>query len=327
MTERPTSQSIVRREPERASWFEDRRRSAAARFGAAKDFVRDRRGAALAAAVAVLAVSGAGVYAAGSGGREEDHATSIEARVANGEKRLGELGAETKRAEDRLAEVQKRANARESEAAEAEERIAALEKRRESLTREVAELVAPVSPGGEQSERASARDDLGGLPPDESEDAAVSRASVDETDAARHTGDGSDRSAATVDRAALRQRARVEARPASVDEAATAAYDGETSPVRVFIHVRSADPIARERAAAVAAELERRGVKVAQIRGVRLAVRRDTVRFFYDQDRAAVPALQDAVRSVSPDGFVPLAKDLRSYGAPPRRGTIEIWLS
>ena len=311
----------------KSAWREDARRSVNARIGGLKDFARERRWPVL-AAVAIVALSGAGVVAS-VGGSGSDQADALDKAISEKNKRVASLDADRKRHEDRLAELQKQINARESQIAESEERVAALEKRRVGLERQVAELVAPVSGG--HSERvddvaaplpeprdlhASSADDAGS-PPDESAGRKPSTAQVDD-----HVAAESARA-----HAPSAERIRVSSRKsASVEDAALSDREA-VGPVRVFIHVRSADPRARERAAAIAAELQRRGLSVAEIRGVMRPVRRDAVRYFYDQDRDAIPGLQDAVRSVSPRAGAPEVKDFRSYGAPPRQGTIELWLS
>lgn len=310
-----------------SAWREDVRRSLSARIGGLRDFTRERRWPVL-AAVAIVALSGAGVVAS-VGGATTDRAEALDKTLADKEKRVAALDADRKRHEDRLAALQKQINARESETAEAEERIAALEKRRAGLERQVAELVAPVAgdepkeaggagaplPEARDREASSAND--ADMPPDEAGGRAPSTASVDR----RASSDlGSRRSPAI-------ERIRAASRDDGPTDTAEFADHSVAASVRVFIHVRSDDPQARERAAAVAAELRRRGVSVAEIRGVLRPVRRDAVRFFYDQDRDAVPELRDALRSASPRGGEPEVRDLRSYGAPPKRGTLEIWLS
>lgn len=304
----------------KSAWREDARRSINARLGDFKDFARERRWPAL-AAVAIVALSGAGVVA-GAGGSASERADALERSVAEKEKRVAALDADRKRGEDRLAELQKQINARESQIADSEERVAALEKRRAGLEHQVAELVAPVSSG--RTERLSdarpaasqapdlqaSSNDVADMPPDEAADQEPSTAVVDEA------------------RAGSRKANSERIRTASRDDGAIDAVDRPVAgPVRVFIHVRADDAAALERASAVAAELRRRGVTVAQIRGVRLPVRRDSVRFFYDQDRGAVPGLQDAVQSAWPRAGRWDVRDFRSYGAPPRQGTIELWLS
>ncbi|MFC7052048.1 hypothetical protein ACFQI3_05020 [Hansschlegelia quercus] len=101
-----------------------------------------------------------------------------------------------------------------------------------------------------------------------------------------------------------------------------------TGRVRVFIHVPIGAAGTLARARAIAAELARDGVAVADIRSVPHAVRRDAVRYFYDADRAALGTVERAVRDASPPGGPPpAAQDFRGYAAPPRPGTLEIWLS
>lgn len=321
-----SSGGAARKEAGSSSWRDDARRSANARFGAVRDFVRDRRWAVVAAA-AVLALSGAGL-AAGVGASSE-RADALEKTVAERERQVADLDAARKRHEDRLAELQKQINAKESQIAETEERTAALEKRREGLQRQVAELVAPVAPGATERvadgstkphgpDVAASSADVADVPPDETADAGPSTAQVDE-----------DARTAAVEPRREPRAERIRAASRVDDAAGGVSLDDRSAaaPVRVFIHVRAADRAARERAAAVAAELRRRGVASVEIRGVRLPVARDAVRFFYDEDRGAIPELQDAVRSASPSGRAPVVNDFRSFGAPPRRGTIELWLS
>jgi Skp family chaperone for outer membrane proteins len=297
------------------------------------------------AAIAVALVSGAGVFA-GASGEDAARLKSIEASIAERQKALAALDEERKGREDALADVQRRANAKESELAEASERVAALEERRGALQRQVAELAGPVSPSDEGS--AVVADDAAAEPADlapqpvtapipEARDPGPSPTrqaglsdSAEPRDARSAEGGGERREAASLaavdGRAPAARMASAEASSAAVDEAARDI--AAAGPVRVFIHVRSSDQAARNRARAVAAELRRRGVSVAEIRGVRLPVRRDSVRFFYDADRTAVPELQEAVRDASSSaGAPPVAQDYRSYGAPPRPGTIELWLS
>jgi hypothetical protein len=90
--------------------------------------------------------------------------------------------------------------------------------------------------------------------------------------------------------------------PASRVSEGPPAASPPTGTVRVFIHVPIGAPAALARARAIAAELVRDGVAVADIRSVPHAVRRDAVRFFYDADRAALGAVERAVRDASPPG-------------------------
>ena len=284
---------------------------------------RSSRGWAVAAVTAagVVLAAGAGMVAnAGSTGVDEQRA--IEARISDREKRVVELDVARKQREDQLAELTKRVNLSESHLADAADRISTLEKRREALQNQVAELTGPVSsdvverlPDDGDTSQVGVED---ATPPDETTTAKVdARPSIPEP---RVRPVRMDPAPAPPSRASV-----VDSEPEIV---ATAAPSGDAGPVRVFIHIRSSDPAARNRARAVAAELRRRGVAVAEIRGVRLPVRRDAVRYFYDQDRSAVSRLQDAIRNSSaPNGAAPVAQDFRSFGAPPRRGTIELWLS
>jgi hypothetical protein len=271
----------------------------------------------------------------GAGDHKVNQAKGLDAAIAEREKRVAALDEERKRREDALADLQRRANAKESELAETGERVAALEERRGALQRQVAELTGPVAPSA--GEPAVAADDFGIPAEDGALQEAPRAAPADQPSGSTATVDAPPRPALDADRSSARMAndavpspppgPAVE-RPAS-DEA-TPAVDRPAQTagsVRVFIHVRSSDPVARNRARAVAAELRRRGVSVAEIRGVRLPVRRDSVRFFYDADRGAVSELQRAVRDASTGGANPVAQDYRSYGAPPRPGTIELWLS
>lgn len=284
---------------------------------------RSSRGWAVAAVTAagVLFAAGAGMIAsAGSAGTEE--VRSVEARIADREKRVSELDAERKRREEQLAELTKRVNASESQLGDATDRVSSLEKRRQALQQQVAELTGPVSsdvverlPDDGEASPASLSD---ASPPDEAKTAEVETSPRIPEPRVRPV---------RADPAPPPSRAAVMDSD-TADIVATATPGDGAGPVRVFIHIRSSDPAARNRARAVAAELRRRGVAVAEIRGVRLPVRRDAVRYFYDQDRSAVSTLQDAIRNSSaPNGAAPVAQDFRSFGAPPRRGTIELWLS
>jgi hypothetical protein len=118
------------------------------------------------------------------------------------------------------------------------------------------------------------------------------------------------------------------AAPAPRISADAPSASSSTAGVRVFIHVPVGVAGALARARAIAAELARDGVAVADIRSVPHAVRRDAVRYFYDADRAALGTVERAVRDTSPPGGQPpAAQDFRGYAAPPRPGTLEIWLS
>jgi hypothetical protein len=286
---------------------------------------RSSRGWAVAAVTAfsVAMTAGAGMVAKAGAG-DADAARSLNAQITEREKRVADLDAERKRREDQLAELTRRVNASESQLAESAERVSSLEKRREILQRQVAELAGPVSPDFVERPPSEAESTTVNLddasPPDEMTEAAAAP-----TPPARPAPEEARVRPVKAEPPAPLSRAAVADSDQPDIVAATAAQKG---PVRVFIHVRSSDPAARNRARAVAAELQRRGVAVAEIRGVRLPVRRDAVRYFYDQDRSAASILQDAVReSSSPGGAAPLAQDFRSFGAPPRRGTIELWLS
>jgi hypothetical protein len=301
-----------------------------------------------ACALTLALLSGASVVAKVGGGGA-DPARSVEATIAEREARLAELDAERKRREDGLAEIQRRANAKESELAETTERVAALEQERESLKRQVAELAGPVSPTEGDATVADAGEPVEQIGMDQPAPAAANGTAQSSTepsaapDRAPLPPVAPAREASTEPVAPLppvrgELAANDEPRPALMrtaaqadrtgDDAAVMADEGARTPgVRVFIHVRSSDAAARDRARAVAAELRRRGVSVAQIRGVRLPVRRDSVRYFYDADRRAVSALQQAVQEASEAGDAPVAQDYRSYGSPPKPGTIELWLS
>ncbi|WP_271200294.1 hypothetical protein [Methylopila turkensis] len=197
------------------------------------------------------------------------------------------------------------------EVAEQEKRIAELVERRKTLEKQVADLAAPLSDPGnaeraptERSEPA-ARDDT---PVEESSNAARERAAVmTSTDAPERPGATPPLETANADPGAE----------------ATAA----PGPVRVFIHVRAGDPTARARADALAQALQDDGVEVAGIRGVPRAVRRDTVRYYYDDDQLAVGTLERALRGASSRSSAPLTQDFRNRRIAPRKGTLEIWLS
>lgn len=288
---------------------------------------RSSRGWAVAGitAAAVLVAAGTGLMANPSSHGAEA-AKSVEAKIADREKRVAELDGERKRREDQLAELKRRVNASESHLADTTEQVSTLDKQRETLQLQVAELTGPVSSTGgetvpnEPSETPSASIDEPSSPqailaPVETKRVPAPFKPANDVPRLRNV---------KADDAAPVSRAAVDLERDQPDLVASTT----SGPVRVFIHVRSTDPAARSRARAVAAELRRRGVSVAEIRGVRLPVRRDAVRYFYDRDRSAVSTLQDAVREFSsPSGAAPLAQDFRSFGAPPRPGTIELWLS
>lgn len=250
--------------------------------------------------VAVAAIAfllGAGVVAV-AGGLSGARSDSRVAGLADRESRVAAAEADGTRRAEALAELDRRYAAKEREVADASARLAKLDDRRQALEREIAELIAPVAapPSEREVEQAAALQPADPSPPDEAGD--------------------------------LPQRAASETASAERPEITAVAAQQLGGVTRVFIHVRSADPAARERARAVAEELRRRGVAVAEIRGVRYPVRKDAVRFFYDADRAAVGALQDAVRQASAPGDpAPQEQDFRTYRAPPQRGTLELWLS
>lgn len=262
--------------------------------------------AAGAAGLVGLSLAGAGVLGAADG----DARTSMSER----EQSLAAREASLRLREAQLSDFERRKNEAESAARDAERRLAELETRRSDLQRQVAELTAPIAPSA-GDDHARAADDPS--PPDESPgDGALSAAS-------RPAGGTPEPSSARVDAAVD------VAQPAggASARAAAVALPG-AGLTRVFIHVPSTDPVARARAQAVAAELRRRGVNVAEIRGVPRAVRRDAVRYYYDADREAVTTLQEAVRQASPRDEAPAqAQDFRGYRAPPRPGTLELWLS
>jgi hypothetical protein len=278
------------------------------------------------AATLGLAVAAFALVSGSGPSREETAAgRELSGKIVEAEKRLASLDAERKRREDVLAELERRKNARESELAEAEERVAALEERRSALSGEVAELEAPASAevvtgAGAPTAGAPTR-----IPPTRAARAAAAANGdhLSPNDSAPNDpridpvvpAEAAQPTAAAADAPA--------AEPPAETRNATAA-----GPVRVFIHVRAVDRAAQARARAVASELRRRGVAVAGIRNVPYAVRVDAVRYFYDADRNAVPDLQQAVRDASlPDDPTPVAQDYRGYRAPPRPGTVELWLS
>lgn len=295
---------------------------------------RKRLAFAGAALVAAL-VAGAGlVGATGSGSGKPDVAASLAER----EKRLAELDAETRRRAEALAEIERRSAAKKSELADNTTRVAQLEQRKHALEREIAELIAPVSAPEIERDQARGQQDAvlapnDPSPPDEDADLRAPRTDIAKTDIAESDvartdvarGGEAQKDPSRVEQTEVPQTARSATSSQDVAVSGQQEFGGGT---RVFIHVRSADPAARERAMAVAAELRRRGVTVAEIRGVRYPVRQDAVRYFYDADRAAISALQEAVRQAStPGGPAPKTQDYRDFRAPPRQGTLELWLS
>lgn len=270
-----------------------------------RDPVRLRRASVMFAGALAVAVAGGSWLAFASSDRE----TAVGSALADRERRLIELDAEIVRRAGRISEMDLRRAALEAEIAETERRSAAVEAKRAGAMRELAELTAPVAPTG---------DELASVVRPDAEPAseifAPETSGVAETATTPSRSDSPDDAPQTA------------TSPQSEPAISTGAAAG--GQVRVFIHVRSTDRAARERAGAVAQELRRRGVAVAEIRGVMRPVRRDAVRFFYDADRAAVTTLQEAVRHASqPNDAEPQSQDFRSYGAPPRPGTLELWLS
>ncbi|MDR4305455.1 hypothetical protein IHQ68_02305 [Chelatococcus sambhunathii] len=270
-----------------------------------------------AGAVGLVALSLAGVSIVGAA--SDDARTSMSER----EQSLAARETSLRLREAELSDFERRKTEAESAARDAERRLAELETRRSDLQRQVAELTAPIAPAAEDERRAPAAGDDHARaaddpsPPDEDPgDGALSTAS-------RPAGETPNPSSARVDAAA--EVAKPEGRASGRLAAVALPGAGLT---RVFIHVPFTDPVARARAQAVAAELRRRGVDVAEIRGVPRRVRRDAVRYYYDADREAVTTLQEAVRQASPRDEAPAqAQDFRGYRAPPRPGTLELWLS
>ncbi|GLK57202.1 hypothetical protein JOD31_003844 [Methylopila capsulata] len=229
--------------------------------------------------------------------------------------KLAALEAERERAADAAARREAKRLDDDARKAVVERELAELERQRDALKREVAELAAPLS----SPEQPAARPE-GPTQPDEAQ-ADVAEAPADEA------GEAPAARAARTDQGPIVARASTERdqperSAATVDDPLTAEPEGS---VRVFIHVRASDARAIARARAVAAELEREGVAVAGIRGVPFPVRQDAMRYFYDADRGSLDALSRAVEGAV--GVAPRAQDFRRYGAPPRRGTLELWLS
>ncbi len=207
------------------------------------------------------------------------------------------------------AEIDRQAKEKQRQLEDAERRVAALEKRREELGRQLSDGRVPDMRFAASSSRgASSGQDLAENPPDESVDLPLAGQAPPLAPERRPQTEAASDAADQVRRG--------EGRRAEIS-------DG----TRVFIHVLAADQEAQRRARAIAEELRRRGVAVAEIRGVPYAVRRDAVRYFYDADRGSIPTLEDAVRAAAPHGAPPVAQDFRGYPAPPRPGTVELWLS
>ncbi len=267
-------------------------------------------------ALIVLTIAGASILGAGEG--------DAQSAASEREQGLAAREASIRQREAQLSEFDRRKANAESGARDAERRLAELEARRTDLQREVAELTAPVAPAaGDERGAPSAGEDSATAandpsPPDED---AVDGAVTASSPAGQER---QARSSASVDAASDAESSAEPARR----EATQIALPPTAAGTRVFIHVPATDPAARARAKAVAAELRRRGVDVAEIRGVPRKVRRDAVRYYYDADREAVTTLQDAVRDASPSDEAPAqAQDFRGYRAPPRPGTLELWLS
>ncbi|GBD48824.1 hypothetical protein [Methylopila sp. Yamaguchi] len=231
------------------------------------------------------------------------------------EQKNAALDAERERAADEAARREAKRLDDAARKAVVERELAELERQRDALKREVAELAAPLSAPEQPAAQAEApaRSDeaepnVAEAPADEAGEAPVARAARTDQEP-------------TVARVST-ERDEPARSAAIVDAPLTAEAVGS---VRVFIHVRASDARAIARARAVAAELEREGVAVAGIRGVPFPVRQDAMRYFYDADRGSLGALSRAVEGAV--GVAPRAQDFRRYGAPPRRGTLELWLS
>lgn len=235
--------------------------------------------------------------------------------------KLAALEAERERAADAVARLEAKRLEDDARKAVVARELAELERRRDALQREVAELAAPLSaaPGEELPTDAapSAAADEPGAEPERDVAEAPADTDADRSPAARAEPEREP----VVARAAVAREAPARS-AATVDEMSAPEAGG---PIRVFIHVRASDARAIARARAVAAELEREGVAVAGIRGVPFPVRQDAMRYFYDADRDSLGALSRAVEGAV--GVSPRAQDFRRYGAPPRRGTLELWLS
>jgi hypothetical protein len=102
-----------------------------------------------------------------------------------------------------------------------------------------------------------------------------------------------------------------------------------SSSLRVFLHFAAGDREARDKAERLAGELRRRGVTVAEIRGVPQSVRSSMIRYYHESDRPQLQglasALADSARAAgTPDSWY--VSDFTRFAAPPRVGNVEVWI-
>ena len=101
-------------------------------------------------------------------------------------------------------------------------------------------------------------------------------------------------------------------------------------PIRVFLHFAAGHPGERERVMRLADDLRRRGLTVADIRGVARTPRSAMIRFYYEADREHIRTLADALAAASSFAGTPSrwsVSDFTRYHAPPRIGNVEVWIA
>lgn len=122
--------------------------------------------------------------------------------------------------------------------------------------------------------------------------------------------------------------AEVAARGVAYDRAAAPAR-GSGSARRVFVHYSAPEPGAEALAERVARDLTGRGVVVADVRAVGFGIGANRVRYFFEGDAAAAPAVGAIVaKSLGvAGGDAPELQDFTTFEPKPGFGTIEVWVT
>jgi hypothetical protein len=94
---------------------------------------------------------------------------------------------------------------------------------------------------------------------------------------------------------------------------------------RVFVHYSAGAVGAPATAMHLVRHLKARGF-AAEARPVEFAIPRNSIRYFFDDDRAQAEALRDSLAGQVPGGAAPSVMDFTTYEPRPRPGLIEVWL-
>lgn len=94
---------------------------------------------------------------------------------------------------------------------------------------------------------------------------------------------------------------------------------------RVFIHFTAGHSDAERRAVILARALEEADIAVAGLRPVGFDVRRDAVRYFFDDDQRRADLVRELAGQVGGQAEFTL-QDFTHYRPPPRPGTVELWV-